>query len=291
MSQQATVTIEGIVGSDPKKTGHEGSIPFCTFRVGSNRGFWNRKTNQWQDSPTTWTTIKCYKNLALNVLSSVSKGDPVIISGNLVTDSWERDGVRRSQLSIEATAVGHNLISGTSVYRRNIRENAYQKAKYDSQAYSSPQPGLQTAARQTAAQQTELNQTKFKQAESSLPQNGSNNAELSNNAESGEEFPEFEFESGAKNTTENKMQFNRLQSDETPSDETRPDEINKDSHIDKSTDKTTDKSTDKSTDKTTDKLPYKTNESGNQSKQKQKPAENKNGKQAKFGRKDMKTLA
>ncbi|MBQ1283044.1 MAG: single-stranded DNA-binding protein [Bifidobacteriaceae bacterium] len=279
MSQQATVTIEGIVGSDPKKTGHEGSIPFCTFRVGSNRGFWNRKTNQWQDSPTTWTTIKCYKNLALNVLSSVSKGDPVIISGNLVTDSWERDGVRRSQLSIEATAVGHNLTSGTSVYRRNIRENAYQKAKYDSQAYSSPQPGLQTAARQTAAQQTELNQTKFEQAESSLPQNGSNNAELSNNAESGEEFPGFEFESGAKNTTENKMQFNRLQSDETPSDETRPDEINKDSHIDKSTDKTTDK------------LPYKTNESGNQSKQKQKPAENKNGKQAKFGRKDMKTLA
>lgn len=118
MAQQAQVCITGYVGKDPDRVGREGGDPICSFRLATTRSFWNRKTGGWQDAPTTWIRVKAFRSLALNALKSLKKGDAVIVVGTLVTDEWERDGMTRSSLSIEANAIGHDLNRGVTSLMR-----------------------------------------------------------------------------------------------------------------------------------------------------------------------------
>lgn len=118
MAQQSQIVITGNVGREPTRLGAQGGTPMCTFRLASTRSFWNRRTRQWQESPTTWITVKAFRTLALNVMQSVKKGDAVIVVGDLVTETWERDGAQRSAIAIEAAYVGHDLNRGASMFVR-----------------------------------------------------------------------------------------------------------------------------------------------------------------------------
>lgn len=124
MAQQAQITIIGNVGKDPVRLGQEGGTPACSFRLASTPGFWNRDTRQWQDLPTTWIRVKAFWSLAANVLTSVRKGDPVIVTGTLVTEQWTRDGMVQTALAIEADAIGHDLNRGTGVFTRKAASTA-----------------------------------------------------------------------------------------------------------------------------------------------------------------------
>jgi single-strand DNA-binding protein len=52
-------------------------------------------------------------------MSSISKGQPVIVTGRLRTSEWEHDGETHSRLVLDATTIGHDLSRGTSVFRRS----------------------------------------------------------------------------------------------------------------------------------------------------------------------------
>lgn len=119
MPQQTTVTITGFVGADPVRFGREGAPSACSFRVGSTRSYFHAASNEWKDHPTTWVTIKAFRSLAEHVLGSLHKGDPVIVTGRLGTESWQQDGNPRSRMVLEAGAVGHDMSFGTSVLNRS----------------------------------------------------------------------------------------------------------------------------------------------------------------------------
>ena len=58
-------------------------------------------------------------NLATHAMKSLSVGDPVIIVGALSIDSWEKDGVRHTIPTIEATSIGHNLSFGDGMFKKD----------------------------------------------------------------------------------------------------------------------------------------------------------------------------
>ncbi|WEV71966.1 single-stranded DNA-binding protein [Bifidobacterium sp. ESL0790] len=118
MAQQGVVTISGFVGADPQSFGKEGGPAACSFRIGCTPRYFNVTANEWRDRPTTWLTVKAFRMLAVNVLSSVHKGDPVVATGNLVTEEWTRDGTTHTKMVMEATSVGHDLSFGMSVFQR-----------------------------------------------------------------------------------------------------------------------------------------------------------------------------
>lgn len=120
MVQQSTVTVTGYVGADPKMLGEgEGKVPCCVFRVASTRRYFNRKDGRWEDLPTTWMQVRTYRSLALNIKDSISRGDPVIVNGQLTSDSWkDSQGNTRTALSIEAQSVGHDLSRGVARFQR-----------------------------------------------------------------------------------------------------------------------------------------------------------------------------
>lgn len=120
MAQQSTVTVTGYVGADPKMLGgDDGKVPCCVFRVASTRRYFSRKDGRWEDLPTTWMQVRTYRNLARNIKDSISRGDPVIVNGQLISDSWkDSHGNTRTALSIEAQSVGHDLSRGVARFRR-----------------------------------------------------------------------------------------------------------------------------------------------------------------------------
>jgi single-strand DNA-binding protein len=54
----------------------------------------------------------------------VSKGDPVVVHGELFTDEWETDQGRRSKTVIRAASVAPDLSWGTADFRRTARSSA-----------------------------------------------------------------------------------------------------------------------------------------------------------------------
>lgn len=121
MAQQGIATISGFVGTDPQSFGKEGSVTGCSFRIACTPRYFNTVTNEWRDRSTTWITVKVFRALATNVLSSLHKGDPVVVSGALATEEWEKGGAKHSKIVMEASNVGHDLNFGTSVFQRDKR--------------------------------------------------------------------------------------------------------------------------------------------------------------------------
>lgn len=124
MTQQGVVTINGFVGAEPVGFGREGGPPACSFRIGCTRSHFDMASKTWSDHPTTWITVKAFRALAANVRVSVHKGDPVMVTGLLDTEQWQRDGVERSRLVLEASGVGHDLSLGVSDFHRNKQRSA-----------------------------------------------------------------------------------------------------------------------------------------------------------------------
>jgi single-strand DNA-binding protein len=120
MSQENTITLRGFVTAEPKLWQPTPThTPVTEIRVGSTPRRLNRATGEWEDGDTSYYTVKCWRRLAVNVKSSLRKGDMVIIKGKFVTRSWVDDQQRtRTQMHVEADSVGHDLSFGWSHFNR-----------------------------------------------------------------------------------------------------------------------------------------------------------------------------
>jgi single-strand DNA-binding protein len=120
MSQENTITLRGFVTAEPKLWQPTPKhTPVTEIRVGSTPRRLNRASGEWEDGVTSYYTIKCWRRLAVNVKSSLHKGDMVIIRGKFVTRSWVDDQQRtRTQMHVEADSVGHDLSYGWSLFNR-----------------------------------------------------------------------------------------------------------------------------------------------------------------------------
>ena len=91
------------------------------FRIASTSRRWDDETKGFVDGAALFIDVACWGELGGNVVRSISKGDPVVVVGNLLTESWESEAGRRSANRMKATAVGLNLARGWSEFRRAAR--------------------------------------------------------------------------------------------------------------------------------------------------------------------------
>lgn len=119
------ITISGNVVSDPRRSITQRGDVRTSFRLASNRRVFNRATQEWYDTETTYVDVTCWRQLAENVAVSVSKGAPVIVTGRLeVRQVPAADGTSpaRTFVSIEATTVAADLSLGTATFQRVKRD-------------------------------------------------------------------------------------------------------------------------------------------------------------------------
>jgi len=123
MSQDNQITLRGFLTSEPKlfqKTST--AVPVTEIRVGSTPRRLNRETGEWQDQPTSYYRVKCWRRLAINTASSLHKGDMVVVRGRFYMNQWVDSQQRpRATLEIEADSLGHDLTYGWSHFLRGTR--------------------------------------------------------------------------------------------------------------------------------------------------------------------------
>ncbi|NMM95634.1 single-strand-binding family protein [Bifidobacterium sp. DSM 109960] len=119
--QQGTVTLTGNLGMDPVGFSRDPNNPACSFNVGVSSGYFDQSSQSWRSRETVWIKVRAYRALAANAMRSLHKGDAVVVTGALRMDRWTKDGVNRTAIVMDASAVGHDLNYGTSAFSRSNR--------------------------------------------------------------------------------------------------------------------------------------------------------------------------
>lgn len=108
-------TIEGFAGTTPRFIKTDKGVSVTSFRVAVNHRKYDTMANKWVATDTSWYTVTAFGILAEQVQRSVTKGDAVIISGELKIRNWETpDGRSGSNAEVVASGVGLNLLFANS---------------------------------------------------------------------------------------------------------------------------------------------------------------------------------
>ena len=123
MGNHATVTITGNLTADPQVHDFDSGSRKARFAVACTPSTRDKETGGYRDLSTTFYDVDCWNHLAQNVMSSLHRGDPVIVTGRISVDSWQgQDGGQRQKVVVTASTVGHDLSRGTAQFRRPQRE-------------------------------------------------------------------------------------------------------------------------------------------------------------------------
>jgi single-strand DNA-binding protein len=102
------VAITGNLTDNPEVTFTPNGAAVCNFRLAVTPRI--REGDTWKDGETSFFRITAWRQLAEHVGDSLSKGDRVIVVGQLRARSWETpEGERRSVVEVTAEEVGPSL--------------------------------------------------------------------------------------------------------------------------------------------------------------------------------------
>lgn len=95
-------TIQGIAGivNDPEQRTTGSGKPLLVFRLAFNDSKFNEQTNKFETSRSFYVDTTAWDDLAKRLAGSISKGDQVYVEGRIETQSWEKDGEKKSKPSL-----------------------------------------------------------------------------------------------------------------------------------------------------------------------------------------------
>ena len=148
-----TLTLTGLVATIPKQIVTGNGLPITTFRLASQQRRFDRTEQKWVDGETNWYTVTSFRQLATNVISSVQRGQRVVVTGRLRIRDWATEENHGTSVGLDAEAIGHDLSWGTAQFTRSASAKV---AEADGETATSPdateEPGLEQTAEQAAAE-------------------------------------------------------------------------------------------------------------------------------------------
>lgn len=122
------VTIVGRIGTDPEPMGESG----LRFRVVTSDRTKNDETGTWEDTNTSWWTVKAWRKLAEQGRSTLKKGQEVVIVGKFKEDNWTNPttGEKRTSYEINADTIAVTTYS----LQKNVTPNDDQFPSYKTYA-------------------------------------------------------------------------------------------------------------------------------------------------------------
>jgi single-strand DNA-binding protein len=138
MGNDVTVTLAGFMGTTPKLFTSPTGNDFTSFRIASTTRYLDRSRGEWVDGRTIWFTVKAWRAMAQNVAASLRKGDAVVVTGRLAVDEWTSPEGPRTNLVIEASALGPDLTRGRAQFQHTVHRTARPDGAADAPAPASP---------------------------------------------------------------------------------------------------------------------------------------------------------
>src|SRR5882724_2246414 len=75
------VTLWGNIATDPKSLSTAAGVRMTKFRLACTPSRRDAQTGEFTDGTTSWYSVVCWRDLAVNVAASLTKGDPVVVYG------------------------------------------------------------------------------------------------------------------------------------------------------------------------------------------------------------------
>jgi single-strand DNA-binding protein len=121
----AQITLVGWLAADPKYIATTTGTPLVSLRVGCTPRRFDRESGLWQDEPSMFVIVNCWRGLAENVnASDMKRGEPVLVTGKLRIREYVRDERVGQSIEIDAITLGHDLTRGSAQFRRFQRSGA-----------------------------------------------------------------------------------------------------------------------------------------------------------------------
>jgi single-strand DNA-binding protein len=123
MMNGAMVTLVGVAVSQVRYSTTQGGVPVAHFRLAATERRFDRPRQVWVEGDTSFFTVWAWRSLAENALTSIGCGDPVLVTGRMRIREWDRTDGRPKGVAaeIEAMALGHDLVRGTTIFHRTVR--------------------------------------------------------------------------------------------------------------------------------------------------------------------------
>lgn len=115
MNETTPIQITGNLTADPELRYTPSGRAVTSLRVAANPRRYDRQSSQWVDGTTNYFDVEVWVGPE-NVAESLSRGDRVVIFGNLRTQTWTPEGAdkARSKLIVVAAEVGASLRYATA---------------------------------------------------------------------------------------------------------------------------------------------------------------------------------
>lgn len=124
MAFDNNATVVGNVTRDPEHKVTNGGMSIANFGVA-----WNKRKQDGEDE-TSFFDVSCFRQLADNVASSISKGDRVIIHGHFQQDRWTTpEGENRSKVQFVADDVAPSLKWAAANVQKNPKDSSFSGGK------------------------------------------------------------------------------------------------------------------------------------------------------------------
>ncbi|MFD8687811.1 single-stranded DNA-binding protein [Streptomyces sp. NPDC059651] len=109
-----TLTGVGRLTNDPEFRFTQSSKPVASIPLAFNSRRLNQQTQQWEDGDVFYVRGTVWERLAENVAETLTKGMEVVVSGDLRTETWEKDGVKHERTALMIRSIGPSLAFATA---------------------------------------------------------------------------------------------------------------------------------------------------------------------------------
>jgi single-strand DNA-binding protein len=138
------VTMTGTLTADPELRFTQGGHAVVSFTVACNDRKRDAESGKWVDGDATFVRCNLWRQAAENVAESLTRGNRVIVVGQLKQRSYEtKDGEKRTVFELEVTEVGPSLKFATAKVNKAERSagGSRQSASADDPWGSAPVGG------------------------------------------------------------------------------------------------------------------------------------------------------
>jgi single-strand DNA-binding protein len=121
MAGDTQITVVGNLTGDPELRFISSGAAVANFTVASTPRTFDRQSNEWKDGETLFMRCSLWREAAENVAESLTKGMRVLVTGRLVSRSWETNGEKRTVTEMQVDEVGPSLRYATAKVTRTQR--------------------------------------------------------------------------------------------------------------------------------------------------------------------------
>jgi single-strand DNA-binding protein len=116
-----TITLVGRLGQDPVSIGDTG----LRLRLVTNDRVKNEETGKYEDSATSWWTVKVWGRLAEQTRNSIKKGQELTVVGKIYEENWtDKTGTNRSSYEVRADSIA---VTTYSINKEKVADRMFEE--------------------------------------------------------------------------------------------------------------------------------------------------------------------